>query len=554
MRCGPFSLRTLGFAKPFSLHPRENDMAWWRGAVFYQVYPRSFASSEGRGTGDLRGVTERLPYVASLGVDAVWLSPFFASPMADYGYDVSDYRAVDPMFGTLADLDALLARAHGLGLRVVIDQVYAHTSHRHAWFEESRRDRANPRANWYVWADPKPDGSPPNNWQANFGGPSWTWEPRRRQYYLHDFLAEQPDLNFHEPAVREAILDTARFWLDRGVDGFRLDVVNYYFHDAQLRDNPSTGGRDLPRPRHYQHHVHDRSQPETLGFVRELRALTDSYEDRFMVGEVDSTAPVERAVQYTQAAHLHTAYSFAFLWADDVTPASVRAVMEGWAGTEAWPSWSFSNHDVARVASRFGAEGRPARARTLLALLLSLRGTIFLYQGEELGLPQAEVPFERMRDPEGIAFYPEGLGRDGCRTPMPWTSEPPHGGFSTEEPWLPVDPRHLALSVEAQEADDASTLAFTRRFLALRRRERALVSGEIAFEDTPDEARGLSVFTRTDGADALVCAFDLGGAGGSLSGERFLRAALLPTGLGGTLTDGTLRVPPDGGAVVRLLG
>ena len=527
-------------------------MVWWRGAVFYQVYPRSFASGTGAGTGDLRGIAERLPYIASLGVDAVWLSPFFASPMADYGYDVSDYRAVDPMFGTLADFDALLAAAHEHGLKLVIDQVYAHTSNRHAWFEESRQDRTNARADWYVWADPKPDGSPPNNWQANFGGPAWTWEPRRRQYYLHDFLAEQPDLNFHEPAVREAIVDTARFWLDRGVDGFRLDVVNYYFHDAQLRDNPPTGGRDLPRPRHYQHHVYDRSRPETLGFVRELRALTDAYEDRFMVGEVDSTAPVERAVQYTRAAHLHTAYSFAFLWADAITPASVRAVLEGWADTDAWPSWSFSNHDVARVASRFGAEGRPARARTLLALLLSLRGTIFLYQGEELGLPQADVPYERMRDPEGIAFYPQGLGRDGCRTPIPWTSAPPHGGFSKEEPWLPVDPRHLPLSVAAQEADDASTLAFVRRFLRLRRTEPALIAGAIAFEDTPGEADGLCVFTRTAGEDTLLCAFDLGGAGGRLSGDRLLHAGLLPTGLGGRLTDGTLTIPPDGGAVVRV--
>ena len=522
---------------------------WWRGAVFYQVYPRSFASRSGGGVGDLGGVTDRLPYIASLGVDAVWLSPFFASPMADYGYDVSDYRAVDPMFGTLADFDALLARAHDLGLKVIIDQVYSHTSDRHDWFRESRQDRTNPRADWYVWADPKPDGSPPNNWQANFGGPAWTWEPRRRQYYLHNFLAEQPDLNFHCEEVREAILDTARFWLDRGVDGFRLDVVNYYFHDAQLRDNPPTGGRDLPRPRPYQHHLYDRSRPETLGFVRELRTLTDTYEDRFMVGEVDSTAPVERAVAYTQAAHLHTAYSFAFLWARDVTPASVRAVLEGWAGTDAWPSWSFSNHDVARVASRFEADGRPARARTLLALLLSLRGTIFLYQGEELGLPQADVPFERMRDPEGIAFYPEGLGRDGCRTPMPWTSEAPHGGFSTEEPWLPVDPRHLALSVEAQEADAASALAFTRAFLALRGTEPALLRGDIAFEEAGDS---LCAFTRTHGRDTLLCVFDLGGAGGTLSDDRLLHASVLPSGLGATLTDGLLRVPPDGGAILRL--
>ena len=527
-------------------------MVWWRGATFYQVYPRSFASASGSGVGDLRGITERLGHIADLGVDGIWLSPFFASPMADYGYDVSDYRAVDPMFGTMADFDALLARAHDLGLKLIIDQVYSHTSDQHAWFAESRRDRTNPRADWYVWADPKPDGTPPNNWLANFGGPAWTWEPRRRQYYLHNFLPSQPDLNFHNPAVRAEVLDTARFWLDRGVDGFRLDVVNYYFHDEGLRDNPPTGGIDLPRPRHYQQHLYDRSRPETFAFVAELRALTDAYGDRFMVGEVDSTQPVERAIQYAQAERLHTAYSFAFLWADDITPASVRAVLEGWMNADAWPSWSFSNHDVARVASRFGAEARPLRAKTLLALLLSLRGTIFLYQGEELGLPQADVPFERMRDPEGIAFYPEGLGRDGCRTPMPWTSAPPHGGFSEEEPWLPVDPRHLALSVEAQGSDRDSVLAFAQRMIRLRRNEPALTSGGIAFEEADEAPDGLCVFRRTHGTETLLCVFDLGGAGGALSRDAFLTAALLPTGLGGTLTDGLLRLPPDGGAILRL--
>ena len=274
---------------------------WWRGAVIYQIYPRSFCDSDRDGVGDLNGITGKLDYVASLGVDGIWLSPFFRSPMKDFGYDVSDYCDVDPSFGTLADFDALLARAHELGLKVIIDQVYSHTSEEHPWFIESSASSDTPKADWYVWAEARPDGTPPNNWQASFGGPAWTWGPRRRRYYLHNFLKEQPDLNFHKPEVQEAVLDVARFWLDRGVDGFRLDVVNYYAHDPELRDNPAIEAQRTPaRTYLFQQHIYDKSRPEALRFVERLRALTDQYPDRMMVGEIVDDEELARQREYTE--------------------------------------------------------------------------------------------------------------------------------------------------------------------------------------------------------------------------------------------------------------
>ena len=287
---------------------------WLKGAVVYQIYPRSFADSNGDGIGDLRGVIQKLDHVASLGVDGIWLSPFFQSPMADYGYDVSDYCAVDPLFGTLDDFDALIARAHALGLKVIIDQVYSHSSIEHAWFKASRASRDNDKADFYVWADAKPDGSPPNNWQALFGGPSWTWDARRRQYYLHNFLPEQPDLNVRNPEVQDALLSAARFWLERGVDGFRLDVVNFLMQDAALRDNPPLPFKDIPaRPHQFQRHLYDRTQDETLGFVARLRSLLDEY-GAISVGEIEDEEPLKVQRAYTEGASgLHTAYSFYLL-------------------------------------------------------------------------------------------------------------------------------------------------------------------------------------------------------------------------------------------------
>ncbi|MGF1641565.1 MAG: alpha-amylase family glycosyl hydrolase, partial [Rhodospirillales bacterium] len=446
---------------------------WWRGAVIYQIYPRSFLDADGDGIGDLAGITGKLPYVAGLGVDGIWLSPFFPSPMKDFGYDVADYRDVDPMFGTLADFDRLLAEAHRLGLRVIIDQVYSHSSDRHPWFEESRRSRDDAKADWYVWADPKEDGTPPNNWLAVFGGPAWDWETRRRQYYLHNFLKEQPDLNLHNPEVQEAVLDVARFWLQRGVDGFRLDVANFYMHDRELRDNPPVPHPDPVKPYWLQRQIYNRSRPETLAFVARLRALMDRYPGTMSVAELASDDPIGTMVAYTDGSdRFHTAYSFVFL-GPPLGAAAIRGIVEAMLARSpgAWPSWAFSNHDVERVATRWGGPGGAVGdlAKLLIALLCSLRGTAFLFQGEELGLPQADVPFERLQDPEGRTFWPEHKGRDGCRTPIPWASATPHAGFSVAEPWLPVDPAHRPLAVDVQEGDPASTLRFTRGFLAWRR-------------------------------------------------------------------------------------
>ena len=392
------------------------------------MYPYSFADSNDDGVGDLPGITARLEHVASLGVAAIWLSPFFTSPMKDFGYDISDYRNVDPRFGSLADFDRLIERAHALGLKVIIDQVYSHTSDQHEWFRESRASRDNPRADWYVWADARPDGSPPSNWQSVFGGPAWTWDARRGQYYLHNFLAEQPDLNVHNRRVQDELLECARFWLDRGVDGFRLDAVNYAMHDPQLRDNPPApaDGRVRTRPCDFQLPVYNKSHPDIPLFIERIRELVDSYRDRFTVAEVGGTDAEADLKSFTSGAkRFHSAYGFNFLQADRLTPRLVEQAVAAWpdsAGT-GWPSWAFSNHDAPRAPSRWASTpDRAAMARVTMLLLACLRGNIFIYQGEELGLPQAHVPFEQLKDPEAIANWPLTLGRDGARTPIPWRS------------------------------------------------------------------------------------------------------------------------------------
>jgi alpha-glucosidase len=486
---------------------------WWRGAVVYQVYPRSYADSNGDGIGDLPGLLARLEYIAALGVDAIWISPFFPSPMKDFGYDVADFCGVDPLFGTLGDFDALIARAHALGLRVIIDQVYSHTSDRHPWFEQSRVSRDALRADWYVWANPKPDGSPPNNWQSVFIGSAWTWDARRRQYYMHNFLTEQPDLNLLNPAVQDAMLEVARFWLDRGVDGFRVDAVSHFTHDALLRDNPPRADGLGTRPVDYQRLRYNVDRPETLGFLERLRALLEEYPDRFAVGELGGHEDEPGTLgAYLAPSRLHTAYSFVFLRSAPPTASGLPQLVRAWERLHdgGWPTWVFSNHDAPRVPSRWGGElPQPGYAALLNAILLMLRGSVCLYQGEELGLPQAQVPFERLRDPEAIANWPLTLGRDGARTPLPWTANEAHAGFSTAEPWLPVDPRHVALAVDVQQNDPSSVLNATRALLALRRRHPALVDGAMEFLAAPEP---VLLIERSGGGERIRCAFNLGAA------------------------------------------
>jgi alpha-glucosidase len=497
--------------------PLEDAAAarWWHGAAIYHIYPRSFADSNGDGIGDLPGITAHLEYVASLGVDAIWLSPFFTSPMKDFGYDISDYCDVDPIFGTLADFDRLLAEAHRLGLRVVIDQVLSHTSDQHPWFRESRTGHDNARSDWYVWADARADGTPPNNWQSLFGGSAWTWDARRCQYFMHNFLPEQPDLNVHNPAVQDALFACMRFWLERGVDGFRLDAINHAMHDRQLRDNPPAllGGRRPRRPADFQQPLHNRSQPEMIPFLERIRTLVEEYGGRFTVAEIGGEGAEADMPVYTHGTQrLHTAYGFHFLYADRLTPALVRRAMDAWPDTPGtgWPSWAFSNHDAPRAVSRWAApEERSAGARFAMLLLLTLRGNVFLYQGEELGLPQSEVRFEDLRDPEALANWPLTLGRDGARTPMPWRAAAPHAGFTTGKPWLPLGSGHAQLAADAQQHDPHSTLNLTRRLLDFRRQHPALRTGTLRVLDAPEP---LLAFERGTGSERLLCLFNFGAA------------------------------------------
>jgi alpha-glucosidase len=485
---------------------------WWRGAVIYQIYPRSFCDSNGDGIGDLAGITSKLEYVASLGVDAIWLSPFFTSPMKDFGYDVSDYRSVDPIFGRLEDFDALLARAHRLGLKIIIDQVYAHTSDAHDWFKQSRADRNNAKADWYVWADPKPDGTPPNNWLSVFYGPAWTWDGRRGQYYFHNFLTSQPNLNVNNPAVQEGLLDTARFWLQRGADGFRLDAINFAMHDPALTDNPPEPPAMRRRPFDFQQHLHNQSQPAMIPFLERLaHTMRDFGDDRFTVAEIGGENAIREMKLFTAGNdRLNTSYGFDFLYADQLSPDLILRALAQWPGTdgEGWPSWAFSNHDAPRVVSRWGdSQSQDPWAKLLLALLLCLRGNVFIYQGEELGLSQASIPFERLRDPEAIANWPLTLGRDGARTPMPWSSDAPNAGFSKVEPWLPIPDDHVRRAVSGQNGDAASVLSVARALIELRRSSTALRIGSFRPMTLTPPLLG---FERSSSQGNIRCLFNLG--------------------------------------------
>jgi alpha-glucosidase len=526
---------------------RKND--WWRGAVIYQIYPRSFLDSNGDGVGDLSGIRRRLEYVEQLGVDAIWISPFCKSPMKDYGYDVADYCAVDPLFGTLEDFDALLAEAHRLGLKVLIDFVPSHTSNQHPWFQESRGSRDNAKADWYIWADPKPDGCPPNNWLSVFGGMAWEWEPRRGQYYLHNFLKEQPDLNFHNPEVVEALLAQARFWLDRGVDGFRLDAIDFGVHDPKLRNNPARtrsqklNTADPPgSPYGMQLHRWSKARPELVElFLKPLHALTERYEGKVLLGEIAGDHALLRAAEYTNGGGLDIVYTFDLLNCPG-TAKSIRRVVEELETEidEGWTCWSFGNHDVRRPVSRFANGGEaPEGLRRLIPVLLgSLRGTACLYQGDELGLEEAEISFEQLKDPWGMALWPAFKGRDGCRTPMPWRHAAPHAGFTdAAEPWLPVPTSHAARAVDRQEADASSVLNTTRAFLNWRRERDALRAGSIEF------LRGGEVlaFVRANEADRLLCLFNLDGqARRWRSAEPMLDAGFASEGAGVATREVTL--------------
>ena len=450
--------------------------------------------------------------------DSIWLSPFFKSPMKDFGYDVSDYRDIDPLFGTLDDFRVLVKRAHDLGLKVMIDQVLSHTSDQHPWFKESRSSRDNPRSDWYIWADSQGDGTPPNNWLSIFGGSAWQWDTGRLQYYMHNFLTSQPDLNFHNLDVQRALLDDVRFWLELGVDGYRLDTANFYFHDQQLRSNPSRGqpngedpAVDAVNPYGWQWHHFDKSQPENLVFLQRLRALLDEYPDTTMVGEIGDDDGLGRMAEYTSGGDkLHMAYCFDLLGKQFSAPflhglfsRFLKVVGDG------WPCWALSNHDCVRVASRWGGEQPDARLlRLAAALQMTLRGSPCVYQGDELGLTEANIAFEDLQDPFGITMWPKFKGRDGCRTPMPWAADEAHGGFGVGKPWLPSAPEHQALAVDRQQADETSLLHYYIGLLHWRRAQPALLKGSMQLLPLHEQ---VLAFERTEGAQRLLCVFNFSG-------------------------------------------
>ena len=505
-----------------SLPPTDEFMQseWWRGAIIYQIYPRSFFDGNGDGTGDMPGINAKLDYLRTLGVDAIWISPFYKSPMRDFGYDVADYRTVDPIFGTNADFYALIAGAHERGIKVIIDLVLPHTSDEHAWFKESRQDATNPKADWYIWADPKPDGTPPNNWLSVFGGSAWQWDSRRQQYYLHHFLRSQPNLNWHHRPVVEAMFAEARFWLDAGVDGFRLDAITTLVHDRELRDNPPRPADARPlrfadsnNPFSWQEAIYTRDQPHALELLAELRAVVEQYDDRYLIGEIADVDMITVSAKYTRTGqHLHSCYNFELMQLV-FSCAFLRGVIEKTESVlgSGWTTWAMSNHDNIRVVSRFGKMSQlsgddRALARLLLGVLLSMRGGACIYQGEELGLPQAEVAFEDLQDPYGIEFWPDFKGRDGCRTPIPWKSAAPNAGFSQAKPWLPVPPQHQALAVDIQEEDEGSALQAARKFMGWRKQHPALVHGNISLLPTSDP---VLAFERADENARVLCVFNL---------------------------------------------
>ena len=476
-----------------SADPASQHLHWWQRGVVYQVYPRSFQDRNGDGIGDLQGVIDRLDYLndgtpRSLGVDAIWLSPFFPSPMADFGYDVSDYCNVDPMFGDLATFDRLVVAAHARGIKVVIDYVGNHTSDRHPWFVESRKSRTNPKRDWYIWRDAKPDGSLPNNWGSYMGGPAWTWDEGTGQYYLHQFVTEQPELNWRHPEVHRAMLDVLRFWLDRGVDGFRMDVIALIIKDAELRDNPTKPHDDPNAPlndvRGRLVNEFNEDRPELHEIYREIRALLDSYGDRCAIGEIEAY-PLARWVRYygENGDGLHLPFNFRLI-REPWTAAGVRRSVEDLEAvlpSFGWPNYVLGNHDVPRLATRLGV----GQARIAAMLLLTLRGTPTLYQGDELGTEDGILPAHQLRDPQALILGPT-FGRDPCRTPMQW-DDTPFAGFSRSEPWLPVSADYKQRNVASQATEPTSMFNLYRRLLWLRRAMPALTAGSFRSVSVTDD-------------------------------------------------------------------
>ena len=488
-----------------SAQPRSENFRWWERGIIYQIYPRSFKDSNNDGIGDLEGIRSKLDYLAELGVDAVWISPIYPSPMADFGYDISNYTDIDPVFGTLAEFDALVADLHRRGMKILLDYVPNHTSDRHPWFIEARASRANPKRDWYIWRDPAADGSAPNNWRSNFGGSAWQWDEASGQYYYHAFLKEQPDLNWRNPQVRAAMLDVLRFWLDRGVDGFRVDVMHHIVKDQEFRDNPyNPQFRPGMSPYRELLPTYSSDRPEVHETVEQMRAIVEEYDDRMLVGEI--YLPVERLVAYYGASGrgAHLPFNFQLI----SLPWKAREIFAAMARyyallpANAWPNWVLGNHDKSRIATRVGR----SQARVAAMLLLTLRGTPTLYYGDEIGMQDVPIPAAEVRDPFEKNVPGLGLGRDPERTPMQWDSSP-NAGFSNGTPWLPIAQDYREVNVAVETVQTESLLVFYRRLIALRRAEPALAIGEIALLPTD---RNLIAYLRKAGERRLLIVLNLG--------------------------------------------
>lgn len=448
---------------------------WWKTSVIYQIYPRSFKDSNGDGVGDLRGITERLEYFKWLGIQAIWISPFYPSPMADFGYDISDYRDIDPQFGTMEDFDQLLSEAHRQGLKVILDFVPNHTSDQHLWFIESRSAKTSPKRDWYIWHDGQPDGSEPNNWKSVFGGGAWEWDQATGQYYYHAFLKEQPDLNWRNEAVQEAMYEVMRFWLQKGVDGFRVDVMWHLIKDEQLRDNPPNPDYEESRGTYQQLlPVYSTDQPEVHDIVARMRQVAEAYGEKVIIGEV--YLPIQKLMAYygpeNTGAHLPFNFQLLQLAWDAQEIATAIDQYEGALPADSWPNWVLSNHDRPRIASRVGEP----QARVAAMLLLTLRGTPTVYYGDEIGMRDVPIPIEEIRDPQGLNMPDKDLSRDPARTPMQW-SDQPYAGFSDVAPWLRIDKRYRRINVERLREDPYSMLSLYRKLLDLRNNEPALNIG-----------------------------------------------------------------------------
>ena len=522
--------------------------AWWQTGVIYQVYPRSFQDSNGDGIGDLRGIGERLGHLVELGVTAIWISPIFPSPMRDFGYDISDYCDIDPRFGDLGDFDALLSKAHAVGLKVILDFVPNHTSDRHPWFLESRTSRSSARRDWYIWRDGNPDGSEPNNWQSEFGGPAWTYDETTGQYYYHAYLRDQPDLNWRNPAVRNAMCDVLRFWFDRGVDGFRVDAIHHLLEDPEGRDNPpNPDWRPGMSPADRWVQIRTIDQPDVHDAIKLMRSVADAYPQKVMIGE--AYLPIDRLMAYYGAdlTGFHLPFNF-HLISTDWRPMAVAGLIESYEAAlpaGAWPNWVLGNHDRPRVASRIGK----AQARVAAMLLLTLRGTPTIYQGEELGMTDVPVPPSMVQDPFEQNVPGLGLGRDPVRTPMPWTSER-HGGFTSGRPWLPLGPDAATVNVRAQSADPHSMLALYKALIRLRREHDVLSTGAFLLGLVNDDV--LAYERRAGGIRFLIAL--------NMTGSHQRLASAVPAELMlSTYLDGGTRIlkhqvslRPNEGVVLRL--